>query len=312
VKCPRCLTNFAAKPDPAGMMVCPGCGAKLRSKAAGTAARAAAAPGSAAEMDAALSRIGPPAGPPAAPARPPRGGASRSPSRLAEAAATLPPGTPVPDLTRDPDTAAETPVNGDAVGALQDALGRVLEELRALREGQDRMMALLSAAPPPAAPAVPPAAPALRRMLTVDEYEDDEEAPMPPTPPVVRSGRRKSVLLIDDDAHTRVQALEALQTAEVPVRAASSGNEGLAAIASDRPDVIVLELACGGDMAGKDVVNMIKATMEWVDIPIVLYTRLSIDGQKEARQIHGADELVLKGPGGADALVARVIALFRR
>ena len=56
--------------------------------------------------------------------------------------------------------------------------------------------------------------------------------------------------------------------------------------------MIVLELGLGGDMAGKDVINMIKATMEWVDIPIVLWTREPVQSQKEARQIHGADEVV--------------------
>jgi hypothetical protein len=65
-------------------------------------------------------------------------------------------------------------------------------------------------------------------------------------------------------------------------------------------------------MPGKDVVNVIKATMEWVDVPIVLYTRVPIESQKEARTIHGADELVPKGPGAADLLVARVIAIFRK
>ncbi len=50
----------------------------------------------------------------------------------------------------------------------------------------------------------------------------------------------------------------------------------LGAIAEERPDVVVLELGMGGSMAGKDVVNVIKATMEWVDIPIVLYTQSSI------------------------------------
>ena len=75
--------------------------------------------------------------------------------------------------------------------------------------------------------------------------------------------------------------------------------------------MLVLELGMGGAMGGKDVVNLIKATMEWVDIPIVLYTRLPVQGQKEARQIHGADELVPKAKGSEDALVARVIQLFR-
>jgi len=51
--------------------------------------------------------------------------------------------------------------------------------------------------------------------------------------------------------------------------------------------------------------------MEWVDIPIILWTREPVATQKEARQLHGADDLALKA-GGAAALVARVITLFRR
>jgi response regulator RpfG family c-di-GMP phosphodiesterase len=64
-------------------------------------------------------------------------------------------------------------------------------------------------------------------------------------------------------------------------------------------------------MGGKDVINMIKATMEWVDIPIVLYTRAPVESQREARTVHGADEFVLKSAGPA-ALVTRCIALFRK
>jgi hypothetical protein len=67
----------------------------------------------------------------------------------------------------------------------------------------------------------------------------------------------------------------------------------------------------GGSMAGKDVVNMIKATMEWVDIPIILYTRTPVASQQEARTVHGADDVVPKGPGSAEALVSHVIAHFR-
>ena len=114
---------------------------------------------------------------------------------------------------------------------------------------------------------------------------------MPARPPVVRSRRRKTVLLVDDDAATRSEAKAALESGRGPRRARwATATAGLAAIAKEKPDVIVLELDLGGAMAGKDVVNMIKATMEWVDIPIVLYTRMPIESQKEARQIHGADE----------------------
>jgi CheY-like chemotaxis protein len=104
----------------------------------------------------------------------------------------------------------------------------------------------------------------------------------------------------------------AFEKAEVPVRAVGDGNAALSALAEQKSDVLVLELGMGGAMAAKDVVNLIKATMEWVDIPIVLYTRMPVASQKEARQQHGADEVVLKAPGGEEALVARVIQIFRR
>jgi CheY-like chemotaxis protein len=117
---------------------------------------------------------------------------------------------------------------------------------------------------------------------------------------------------VDDDAATRGVVELVLKGGEVPVTAVGDGNSALASIARDKPDVIVLELGIGGAMAGKDVVNMIKATMEWVDIPIILYTRVPMEGQKEARQIHGADDFVAKGPGGPEAVLAKVISFFRK
>ena len=118
-------------------------------------------------------------------------------------------------------------------------------------------------------------------------------------------------MLVDDDPKTRDAAVAELERADIPVRSFADGNKALAAIAEEKPDVIILELAVSGDLGGKDLVNMIKATMEWVDIPVVLWTRENVSNQREARQIHGADEVVAKSLGAA-ALVARVITLFRR
>jgi CheY-like chemotaxis protein len=186
------------------------------------------------------------------------------------------------------------------------ALDTILDELRGLRDGQREILDLLRQ---PAAPR--PSRDAASEPLGA--FGDDDDRPAPPPPPgAVRSRRRKTVLLIDDDPEALAAAVDALERAEVPVRSEADGNAGLASIAAEKPDVIVMELALKGAMAGKDVINMIKATMEWVDVPIVLYTRLPIESQREARQIHGADEYVLKGPGSPDALVGRVIALFRK
>jgi CheY-like chemotaxis protein len=181
------------------------------------------------------------------------------------------------------DAPSPAPANG------QD---QVLRELRAVREIQERILAMLEQA---------------MSALSLRGGSDEEDAGLSP----IRAPRRKSVVIVDDDAETRDAAVQELEQSDVPVRAFDDGNEALRAIAEEKPDLIVLELGLGGDMAGKDLINVIKATMEWVDIPIVLWTREPVANQKEARQIHGADEIVPKSAGPA-GLVARVITVFRR
>jgi DNA-binding response OmpR family regulator len=118
--------------------------------------------------------------------------------------------------------------------------------------------------------------------------------------------------VVDDDDQTRNAAQAAFEKANIPVRVVGDGRAALAEVAAQKPDVIVLELALKEPMAGHDVISLIKATMEWVDIRIVLYTRLPIESQDEALTLHGADDLVLKGPAAAEALVERVIQAFQR
>lgn len=133
---------------------------------------------------------------------------------------------------------------------------------------------------------------------------------MAPSPQPIRH-RRKTVLLVDDDEATRRAAVVALEAAQVPVRAAAAASECLAIMADEMPDVLVLEMGLSDPMPGKDLINMIKATMEWIHIPIVLYSRLPIVDDTEAQTIHGADAFVPKGSGGPEALLARVIRLFQ-
>jgi CheY-like chemotaxis protein len=320
MKCPRCQSPISSSPDPSGALVCPSCGARLRSKAA------AAAPAKARATAEASAR-----GPEADRAKPSAAALLENPN------ATLPPGTPLraiprpgstpldqlpppaPAAKRKASPAAEAPELGwladerpepgappppaAAAGGSGVSLDALLDEIRALRRTQDEILALL------------------RERPARDDGDggDDpfgfgKETPVsvPVASAPLRSRRRKSVLILDDDAAARQAAVSAFERAEVPVRAFGEGNAGLQALAEERCDVLILELGMGGAMGGKDVVNLIKATMEWVDIPIVLYTRLPVQGQKEARQIHGADELVTKAPGSEEALVSRVIQLFRR
>jgi CheY-like chemotaxis protein/DNA-directed RNA polymerase subunit RPC12/RpoP len=185
----------------------------------------------------------------------------------------------------------------------------MLAELRALRRSIDEVLRLqgqiwaaLSSPVRSGGTQGPPATP------TPSFIDDDETARAP-----IRSRRRrKTVLYIDDDEQTRAPALAAMEEVQIPVRAVGDGNAALAAVAQEKPDVIVMELGISGSIGGKDVINMIKATMEWVDIPIVFYTRVPMGGQKEARTVHGGDEWVPKGPGGPEQLVQRVIQIFQK
>jgi CheY-like chemotaxis protein len=289
MKCPRCRSILNATPDEQGIMTCSQCGARLRR---GTSSVPGATDsGSMSDIDSLLARSEstPPFNPnatlpPGTPLRKiPRPGEPGAPDGPAIANSATPPPPPAP-----PTPPPIAPVSLEAV----------IEALRALQSGQQEILSLLRGGGRSAPP-------------QTSLYVEPEPAPVP-TPGPLRSRRRKTVLVIDDDPKTRGAAVAALEQAQVPVRTAADGQGGLAAIAAERPDVIALELGMGGSMGGKDVINMIKATMEWVDIPILLYTRVKVASQKEARIDHGADEFVLKGQGGPESLVAKVIALFRK
>jgi CheY-like chemotaxis protein len=280
IKCPRCSAAITAAPDEMGVVVCPNCAARLRTrqsavvKVQGAAPRPPSPPAPA-DIDSVLARLD---GPP-------------NPS------ATLPPGTPLKKIPRPGELGAPGTVTLEAL----------FGELKTVRRLNEEILALLKAR------AESGAAEGLPDLPVMGGPVDDEPLSTPPaeSEAPVRSRRRKSVLLIDDNESERKAALEALEKAQVPTKIAIDGNGGLAAIAIEKPDVIVMELDIGGSMAGKDVINMIKATMEWVDIPILLYTRMPIESQKEARTVHGADEFVLKD-AGPEALVAKVISVFRK
>ena len=289
MKCPRCQSGIESNPDPAGFMVCPGCGARLRR----TAAQAAQAT----QAIQAGSVTLPPADGPLGPRRVSSKSAAPAAARsTAEAPRRI--GDDTARVAKAAAAAAASPFTAPPANtpATASEVDTILAEVRTVRRLQEEILELLRGRTESGY------APSSRGN---DDFEGMQE-------PAVRSSRRKRVLLVDDDEATRGVVESVLKGGEVPVTTVADGNSALASIARDKPDVIVLELGIGGAMGGKDVVNMIKATMEWVDIPIILYTRVPMEGQKEARQIHGADDYVAKGQGGPEAVLAKAISFFRK
>jgi CheY-like chemotaxis protein len=299
MKCPRCQSAIETSPDPGGFMVCAGCGARLRRTANQTAQ---AVPASVQAGAITLPPSNSPLGPRRVPS--PKQPVEALPDVEVAPISVVPPRKIGDDTARVAKAAAAAAVaaaftapgaNSPATAAAVDTL---LAEVRAVRRLQDEILELLRGR----ADGGPSLA---RRPAADDDFEGMQE-------PAVRTNRKKRVLLVDDDVEARTAVENVLTAGEIPVTVIGDGNGALASIARDKPDVIVLELGITGAMAGKDVVNMIKATMEWVDLPIILYTRVPMEGQKEARQIHGADDYVAKTAGGPEAVLAKVISFFRK
>jgi CheY-like chemotaxis protein len=203
--------------------------------------------------------------------------------------ATLRPGAPAPRVQRP---GAGTPIDV------------ILREIRTIRRTQEEILELLRSRGAGASAGAGAGADAGPGNAAAD-------GPGVTAPPVPRS-RGRHVLLVDDDADTAAAASAALESGSIDVKRVKDGNECLAAIGVRKPDVIVLEADLGAPMPGRDVVNMIKATMEWVDIPIVIFTRAALGDEEEALREFSADAIVAKAPGAELELAQQVGALLEQ
>jgi two-component system KDP operon response regulator KdpE len=115
------------------------------------------------------------------------------------------------------------------------------------------------------------------------------------------------LLLVEDDADLRVSISASLAARNYSVREASTARDGLAAWASSRPDLILLDLGLP-DGDGLDVITRVRRE---APTPIlVLSARHQEHDRVEALDL-GADDYLTK-PFGVTELLARVRALLRR
>jgi two-component system, OmpR family, KDP operon response regulator KdpE len=115
-------------------------------------------------------------------------------------------------------------------------------------------------------------------------------------------------VLVVDDEPSILRALRInLSAREYDVSTAVDGTTGLAAVARDRPDVIILDLGLP-DMDGTEVIHGVRG---WTSIPIIVLTAWGQESQKVAALDAGADDYVTK-PFGMDELLARLRAAVRR
>lgn len=116
----------------------------------------------------------------------------------------------------------------------------------------------------------------------------------------------RAVVVEDDRALARALAIT-LRASGYEVTTAATGAEGIAAVASTHPDVVVLDLGLP-DVDGLDVLAAVRG---WSAVPVLVLTARSTSDDAVEALDAGADDVVTK-PFGMDVLLARLRAAVRR
>src|SRR5437016_4367 len=117
-------------------------------------------------------------------------------------------------------------------------------------------------------------------------------------------------VLVVDDIPSNIKLLEARLVAEYfDVVSASNGQDALARIAEQEPDIVLLDVMMPG-MDGFEVCRRIKNNPKTAHIPVVMVTALDQTSDRVAGLDGGADDFLTK-PVDDAALFARVRSLVR-
>ena len=118
--------------------------------------------------------------------------------------------------------------------------------------------------------------------------------------------RRPQILVVDDEPQIQRFLKPALGAAGYDVIRAMDGAEGLAAVRTHAPDVIVLDLGLP-DLDGKEVISLMRRQVE---TPIIVLSARGEEAEKIAALDRGADDYVAK-PFGIGELLARIRVALR-
>jgi two-component system, OmpR family, alkaline phosphatase synthesis response regulator PhoP len=113
-----------------------------------------------------------------------------------------------------------------------------------------------------------------------------------------------TILIVDDEAHLRMliqQALEDLEDEGVELLTATNGEEALAAIEAQRPNLVFLDVMMP-KLSGFDVCQRAKRELGLSDVYIVLLTAKGQEFDRQKGLEVGAD-LYMTKPFDPDALL---------
>lgn len=114
------------------------------------------------------------------------------------------------------------------------------------------------------------------------------------------------IVIIDDEAQIRRMLRIALKSEGYDVTEAEDGQQGLAAVARQQPDLVILDLG----LPDTDGQQILAALREWSTVPVIVLSVRNSDREKVAALDSGAQDYVTK-PFSVEELLARVRANLR-
>ena len=105
--------------------------------------------------------------------------------------------------------------------------------------------------------------------------------------------RRPLALIVDDNDQARDVARYTLAE-RYRVALATDGDEALAAVAAERPDVAVLDIHLGASISGEGVMRRLRQTPAFADLPIIAVTAYALPGDRARFLAAGFDGYVTK------------------
>jgi len=112
------------------------------------------------------------------------------------------------------------------------------------------------------------------------------------------------ILVVDDEPNIVLSLKFLLHREGYEVRTAASGEEALQALKENKPDLVLLDIMMPAP-DGYEVCRIIRDTLEWKDIQVIMLTAKGRDVEKEKGMAMGADDYVTK-PFATQELVAKV------
>lgn len=284
-KCPRCGATVTGAADDLGFLSCGGCGARLRKAPTVKVTIQSPSPTSNA----------PPVPAAAAPPPSPTGNRDTDTDTLlarierVDTSATLPPGAQSSKVLKAAGFApvGTVPPKTEGLDDLKNILQAIQKDMATLKQSHQELASTV----------------AKLGGSKVATSTQPPGAPRPKTPP----SALRPLLIVDDDAEAAEEVRKACERMGFAPVVVSAVRPALDAMGRERPALLILEPLLVGELSGKDLVNYVKSTMEWVEIPILVYTKAPIANHEQARTDFGADDYVVKAEGSID-LVAKKIA----